>query len=124
METLLVLVLTGGNISFKPLKIVTDEYPDLYHIALSMFYDREIEIKSDFYFLGKISPPMNNSKMTNAYLCVTDKDNVIGDKDFTRVLPVTDLWKSNDAYDALIATKILNQVYRQEFPIINEAPTQ
>ena len=124
METLLVLVLSGGNISFKPLKIVSDEYPDLYQIALSMFTDREMESKSDFYFLGKIMPPMNNSEMTNAYLCVTESENVELEKDFTRTLPLETLWKSDDAYDALIVTKILNHVYRQEFPVINQAPIQ
>jgi len=124
METLLVLVLSGGNISFKPLKIILDEYPDLYQVALSMFSDPELETKSDFYFLGKILPPMNNSTITNAYLCVTESENVAEDKDFSRTMPVEGLWKSDDAYDALIATKILNHVYRQEFPTVNEAPIQ
>lgn len=120
METLLVMVLSGKNISFKPLKIITDEYPDLYQVALGMFSDPEMESKSQFYFLGKMLPPMHNSTITNAYLCVCDKEIISQDDDFTRVMPVENLWKSDDAYDALIATKILNHVYRQEFPIVNE----
>lgn len=124
METLLVMVLSGGNISFKPLKIIMDEYPDLYQVALGMFNDPDIENKSEFFFLGKILPPMNGSTITNAYLCVCERDTVSQDVDFTRTMPVENLWKSDDAYDALIATKILNHVYRQEFPIVNETLNQ
>jgi len=124
METLQVLVLSEDTISFKPLKIVTDEYPDLYQIALSSFTNNVIEAVADFYFLGRVLPPMRGSEITNAYVCVAAKEDLTEENDFAKVKSLAELWKSDDAYDALIVTKILNHVYRQEFPTINNDPLQ
>lgn len=117
METLLVIALNEQSVSYKPIKIITDEYPDLYRLAVDSFTNSEIENVSDFYYLGTIKPAFMETEITSVYACVADSAALELEKDFSKVVPLITLWKSDNAYDAIVVTKIMNHIYRQEFPI-------